>query len=96
VCHIDDNGENNRLDNLFIGTPADNVHDAIQKGRLDNSEEKNGMAKLSNQDVSDILYLISIGKKSIDISKKFGICKDTVSKIKHGRTRRKCFIDSLK
>src|SRR5271166_6551030 len=32
-CHRDDNPDNNRLDNLYWGTPRQNVGDAIKSGR---------------------------------------------------------------
>lgn len=33
VCHIDDNPMNNRVDNLFWGTPKENMQDCLKKGR---------------------------------------------------------------
>lgn len=33
VCHKDDNGMNNKLDNLFLWTHKDNTQDSINKGR---------------------------------------------------------------
>lgn len=84
ACHIDDNGENNVLENLFIGTVADNVHDAMRKGRLNNAGEKNGMAKLTPEKVRKIKYMLSNGETGKSISRKFGISFVTVSNIKTG------------
>lgn len=34
VCHKDDNGHNNNVENLYFGTPKENTRDAINNGML--------------------------------------------------------------
>lgn len=40
VCHKDDNPLNNRLDNLFLGTPMQNSTDMVNKNRAQKCFEK--------------------------------------------------------
>lgn len=41
VCHKDDDWENNKLDNLFLGTHKDNTMDSISKWRFKLNSSKN-------------------------------------------------------
>lgn len=84
ACHIDDNGENNALENLFIGTVYDNVHDAMKKGRLDNAGSKNGMAKFTKQQVIDMREMFSKGAKLKQVMQKFNISMTGAHHIKSG------------
>lgn len=84
ACHIDDNGENNALKNLFIGTAADNIHDSMRKGRMNQPGEKNRHAKLTLEKVRSIRGMLANGESGISISRKFGISFQTVSDIKRG------------
>ena len=65
-------------DHLFIGSNADNVKDAIKKGRTAKGE-KNGQSKLT---VSDVLAIRASGESRKEIASKYGICTDNVSAIK--------------
>lgn len=84
ACHIDDNGENNALNNLFIGTHADNIHDSMSKGRMNQPGEKSRIAKLTLENVRMIRSMLANGESGISISRKFGISFSTVSGIKTG------------
>lgn len=55
VCrHLDGNSQNNRLENLTWGTPAENNADRARHGTLPQGSD-NGMAKLTEADVFQIL-----------------------------------------
>jgi hypothetical protein len=75
VCHKCDNPPCANPDHLFLGTMLDNVHDAINKGRLP------GIPK---QAVADIK---SSAGKIADIAKKYGVSVGAVSAIRNGRRR---------
>lgn len=90
ACHIDDNGENNALNNLFIGTHADNIHDSMNKGRMNQPGEKNRFAKLTLEQVRSIRDMLANGESGISISRKFGVTFTTISDIKRGRSWSKC------
>jgi len=86
VCHKDDNGLNNNIDNLFWATPKMNTDDMCAKNR--NIIPKgilNGMAKLNNKQVRVIKYCIKLGMKNIDIAKCFMLNKARISAIKNNR-----------
>lgn len=89
VCHKCDNRACVNPDHLFLGTPADNVHDMIRKGRdrkrglLGNS---NSQAKLNESQVVAIRTLLAHGDATqSEIGKMYGVTQSQVSLIKLGK-----------
>lgn len=84
VLHKCDNPSCTNPEHLFLGTPKDNILDAIKKGRhptIGKSGINNHMAKLNPDKVNIIRSMIESGIKHMDISKVFNISKSHVSTI---------------
>ena len=68
---------------LFLGTNADNIRDMVSKQRHTYGE-RNGMAKLTSQRVSEIRIASEKGSElQRDIAKRFGVAQSHVSAIKN-------------
>jgi len=89
VCHKCDVRACVNPDHLFVGTYSDNSRDAVSKGRwVNNSGERHGMAKLSNQQVASLREDLKGGMTQRKAASKYGISPCTVWEIKHKRTRK--------
>lgn len=91
VLHRCDNPPCCNPEHLFLGTAADNVADALMKGRLkapperDNSGESNGRVILTTESATQVLTLK--GKlPQRQIARLFGVSRATVARI-HRRER---------
>ena len=82
-CHRDDNPRNNRLENLYWGTSAENRADAIRNGRIVLSQES---ALLTESDVRRIRQLRAEGATQRSVAETFGITEGTVWAMTNGRT----------
>ena len=87
VCHHCDNPPCCNPDHLFLGTNKDNAHDSIRKGRFCYLEggEKHHKAKLTGENVTEIVRLLAEGGGRLEIAKRFGVHRDTVRLIAHGK-----------
>lgn len=84
VCHTCDNPRCFNPDHLFLGDQAANVSDMVMKGRQAIGK-KNGMARLSEDDVAQIRALSAAGRKQFEIAKLFGLSEGHVSTIIRGK-----------
>ena len=75
---------------LFEGTHADNMADMKAKGRRKNinTGEKNGRAKLTNEDAREIKRLLAAGMSQWEIANQFGVGQTQISKIELGKAWR--------
>lgn len=87
VCHTCDTPACLNPEHLFIGTPADNVHDMVVKGRRCAPELPKGEAhhatSLTEDDVMAIRKSCSARK---DIAARYGVSVSTIRNILTGRT----------
>ena len=74
VCHRCDNKRCVNPEHLFLGTPSDNVQDAIAKGRsVVVHGERNGNHKLTCAEVIEMRKLRSEGELFKNIARQFGV-----------------------
>ncbi len=86
ALHRDDNKANNDLSNLYWGSDLENRADAVRNGKVLRGEEHRD-AKLSEEEVREILKLLSEGNLSQEkIAVKYGVSQVAVSAIKIGRS----------
>ena len=83
VCHSCDNRRCVNPSHLFVGTNADNVRDAVRKGRNVRGERA-GAAKLSEKQVMEIAASTDLHRV---LAKRFGVSKSNIGMIKRPNTR---------
>jgi hypothetical protein len=95
VCHRCDNPLCVNPAHLFLGTPWENTHDALRKGRIASGlrqgahtrpdrirrGEANGAAKLSKQGVIEIRRRYAHGARQVDLAVDFGVSQSQISSI---------------
>lgn len=90
VCHRCDNPPCVRPDHLFLGTAADNTHDAMRKGRLifppHVPGEKSGQAKVTRRQVDAIRERAAAGEMHVTLAREFGLTPSGVGRIVHRKT----------
>jgi hypothetical protein len=99
VCHRCDNPPCVNPEHLFLGTPTDNVHDMLNKGRhvpptgmrnwaARNPErargERNGTAKLTDAQVAEIKSALADGARPAALAETYGVKSATIYAIRRG------------
>lgn len=85
VNHIDNDRTNNCADNLHWCTRKENLNWASQQGRTPQGE-RNGTAKLTEQDAKDIIHLLkTTARTHADIGNQFNVSDGTVQLINVGK-----------
>jgi hypothetical protein len=87
VCHACDNRRCCRPNHLWLGTPAENLQDAVDKGRI-RAGERHGMARLTAAAVADIRRGLAAGERGADLARQHRVHPNTVYRIGKGRTWR--------
>ena len=77
------------VEHLEVGTAKDNGADQAEKGTFKGvlAGEKNGMAKLTDDEVVVIHGRVNDGETLSALSSEFGVSEALISQIKHGRVR---------
>jgi hypothetical protein len=84
INHIDGNKLNNKISNLEIVTPRQNIRHGIKTGLIDTAGESNAMAKISQADAIQIKELK--GKlNDRETSLKFKISRQMVNAIRNNK-----------
>jgi hypothetical protein len=87
VCHLCDNPSCINPEHLFVGTPKENTQDMMKKNRRPVlSGERHPNAKLTDDQVAQIIQLRSEKRLLKDIANQFNISFQTVSSITKGTT----------
>lgn len=87
VNHIDGVKDNNFVDNLEICTNRENQIHAYKTGLStvpDNRGAKNGMSKVTEQQVVEMRIRLSLGESAYDLATEFGISYSSVRSICNG------------
>ena len=85
ILHECDNPPCVKLTHLFLGTQADNVRDATNKGRMAKGYQT-GKSKVTEDQVREIRSLE--GTNQYELAKRFNITQPTISNIMNRRTWR--------
>jgi hypothetical protein len=87
VCHHCDNRSCVNPNHLFLGTHADNIADAVNKGRFDTRlGENTSNSKLTEQEVLEIVRRCKEGEAQTEVAEDFGVVKGSIHAIMTGRT----------
>jgi hypothetical protein len=79
VLHRCDNPPCVNPEHLFLGTNSDNSIDAVNKGRYSRS-------KISRSQAAEIKSALSMGARTVEMARRYGISPQSISNIRAGRT----------
>jgi len=86
VNHKDGNPLNNNVTNLEWCSQKENVWHAVHILKSHQRGERNGLAKLTDQNILDIRTLLKRKVRQVDIADTFGVDQSAISYIKSGLT----------
>jgi hypothetical protein len=86
INHIDGNKSNNRIENLEWVTPKENIHHKIHSLGKDHRGSKNGMSKLTLEDVDKVKLLYKSGYSQNKLGEMFGISQGKISNVVNGKS----------
>lgn len=93
VCHRCDNRGCVRPDHLFIGTHADNMRDAIRKGRLSivlpGNTAYGESSSRSILTLDQVRQIVASKESKSELAKKFGVHPETIYHARSGKTWKK-------
>jgi hypothetical protein len=81
INHNDGDTTNNNVDNLFWATSKENIQHKIYQLGKDHRGSKNGMAKLTLEDVDKIKVLYQSGYSQNKLGEMFGISQGKISNV---------------
>lgn len=86
ALHTCDNPPCVNPEHLYEGTPKQNTHDMISRGRRSDSHIKGGLAtrKLTLEQVLEIRTRVSEGAIQASLAKEYGVSKQTISNVVNG------------
>lgn len=87
VCHRCDNPPCVNPDHLFLGTYADNYHDAKRKGRH-TAGERHGRLKITDEQVREIRAAVDAGTVKARLAERYGVSQTTIGRVARGVARR--------
>ncbi len=88
VCHHCDNPACCNPKHLFLGTPADNTHDCIAKGRSRHVKgEQHGGAKLTDEEVRQMRCALALGVSQRWLGRLFDVSHNHIGRIQRGEFR---------
>lgn len=97
VCHKCDNPPCFNPSHLSIGTQADNLHDAMSKGRMyrtSKSGTRDSFLKLTHEQVYAIKLALAAGEFKKALARKYGVTKKTIQDIADGVSWRHVVIEN--
>lgn len=74
-----------RPDHLFLGTQADNMHDAAMKGRSRNAPKRGEAHYKARLKEADILEIRASGEALDPLARRYGVTKQMICRIRHGQ-----------
>ena len=90
INHINGNKKDNRIENLEVVTPSQNMKHAFRTGLKDQHGESNPSAILTDKDVKEIRSTYASNKMTqAEIAEKYQVAHQTISKIVRGDSRTK-------